>query len=671
MRTITTDIEGIIKELNISESDVLYPFYEAVVNSIQAIDELKDSSRGKITIEITRDHSELSLFEGLEQYPIESIKIVDDGIGFTKDNYESFGRAHSTRKAHLGGKGLGRFAILSVFNLMTIKSVRRGACNEQLSFSLSRSEGLSDPVVSETKDNPGTEIKLSDINPKFKQATALYSHEQIADKILAHCLLYYLNGNVPHINIIEDGVVINLDNQFNPADYVKHIVAQKIGEYDFKLYFVRNDKIRSHEYCFCGHNRKVKSKKLETILPIFSSKILDQDDTYFIQVYVVSKYLDGIVNMSRNELRFPKVADETIELQIGQHGIYQPITEKDVDALVKKTIENIYKDIITERREDIKVTVSSYLSTDEGLEYRHLCLDDNFYSSIPDDVDEKGLDDILHEFQYKRSKEVRKKRDRLLSKDYSNKKDYRELLKEYVDITTHESNNRLAQYIVHRKTIISLLEKYLEWSDSHNNYEEESMLHNLIYTMGGNQDTIIYDKHNLWLLDDRLAFHRYIYSDKQIKSHEPVKGTAVSSKETDLAIYDVPFIYGEKNDYDQINSVVIFEFKRPDRIVTYEEFSKQMRDQILGIRGGKLKDSNQKHVQSPSNAPIFFYYVCDSNAYSRLKESALLEGFKETPYNSIIRFADNNVYQEVFTYQTLIVNAKRRNKIFFKKMGLE
>jgi len=123
MRNITTDIEGIIKELNISESDVLYPFYESVVNSIQAIDELNDSSRGKITIEICRDRSEQSLFDEYEQYPIESVRIVDNGIGFTKANYESFGKAHSTKKAKLGGKGLGRFAILSVFNKIEVKSI--------------------------------------------------------------------------------------------------------------------------------------------------------------------------------------------------------------------------------------------------------------------------------------------------------------------------------------------------------------------------------------------------------------------------------------------------------------------------------------------------------------------------------------------------------------------
>lgn len=672
-KNLTTDIEGIIRELNISEEEVLYPFYEAVVNSIQAINERKDiTTNGKITVYIERDKSQLSLFKQYNQYPIASIRIVDNGIGFTPSNYESFGKAHSTKKTNLGGKGLGRFAILSVFDTIEIKSITNSELNNLISFNLSRKDGLSDPIKSTTKNQIQTEIKMSDLNSHFKSATAKHSHENIADSILNHCLLYYLNDNAPIIEIIEDGVIINLSNQFSPKDFIKHQYSEKLGTYKFTLYFVRNDKIKAHEYCLCGHNRKVKGKKIETILPIFSSKIEDGEENYFIQTYVVSTYLDSIVNMSRNEFKFPKHSTtKEGSNKIDYQDNYKLILESDIEQIIINAILNKYTDTIDNRKEKLKQTLSTYLSSDEGLEYRHLNPDDTFYSSIPDNVDEKKLDDILHTYQYKQSKEIRKKRDKLFSRDYSNKKEYQTLLKEVVDITTSEGNSRLAQYVAHRKTIISLLEKYLEWSDNNSNYEEEATLHNLIYTMGGNQDTIAYDKHNLWLLDDRLTFHRYIYSDKQIKSHEPTKDTSSSKKETDIAIYDKSFYYGEKNDFEEINSVVIFEFKRPDRIVTYEEFSKQMREQIMGIRESKLTDSNQKHIQTSEKTPIFFYYVCDVNAYAILKQHAKMEGFEETPYKSLIRLANTNVYQEIITYQTLIVNAKRRNKIFFKKLGIE
>ncbi len=673
-KNISADIEGIIRELNISESDILYPFYEGVINSIQAIDERFGSSdKGTVNVYIERDDTEKALFEQYSQYPIKSIRIVDNGIGFTTENYESFGKAHSTKKAHLGGKGIGRFAMLSIFNSIEIKSITKGEVNNNLiSFTLTRKDGLSDLTLTETTDSLSTEIVLSGLKTTFKAETAKYSHENIADNILSHCLLYYLNQTAPVIKIWEDETPIDLSKQYSPLDFVKYTYAEKLRTHDFKLYFVQNDKLTAHKCCLCGHNRKVKETKIETIFPLFSSKLTEADTSYFIQIYVVSTYLDSIVNMSRNEFKFPKVSNtETDEETISGLEEYKQITEKEIYKIIINAITEKYAGIIEERKSTVKDKVFTYLASDDGLEYRHLNPDDTFLETIPDDIDEKKLDDYLHTLQYQKNKEMRKKRDKLFKRDYSNRADYQKLLKEVVDGTTSEGMSRLAQYVSHRKTILILLERYLAWSEQNENYEDESVLHNLIYTMGGNQDTIPYDKHNLWLLDDRLAFHRYIYSDKQIKSHKPIEGKTDSVKETDLAIYDVPFVYGEKSEYGEINSVVVFEFKRPNRNITYDEFNRQMREQVLGIKKGTLKDYLQRHVQTSNGTPIFFYYVCDVNAYEHIKENATtIDGFFETPYKSLMRLT-NNVHQEIITYQSLIVNAKRRNTILFKNLGID
>ena len=228
----------------------------------------------------------------------------------------------------------------------------------------------------------------------------------------------------------------------------------------------------------------------------------------------------------------------------------------------------------------------------------------------------------------------------------------------------------MGQYVAHRKTIIELLDKYLDWCEENNNYAEEATLHNLIFAMGGSHENTPYDSHNLWLLDDRLAFHRYIYSDKAVSKHKPKKGKTNSRLETDLVIYDVPYTYGEKTDYDEVASAVIFEFKRPDRPLTYDEFSKQMGTQIEAVNEGKVIDKNGKHVTTSESTPIFFYYVCDINAYNSLKSRAKIEGFRETPYKSLMRLVEN-IYVEIMTYQTLLVNSRRRNKAFFKKLGIE
>ena len=670
---VKTDIEGIINELNMSPEDVMYPIFETVVNSIQAIKErFDDVKQGKITVEVERDITQMDLFNKYENYPIKSITIKDNGIGFTSANCHSFEYAHSTKKISIGGKGIGRFAILSIFNSICIDSIIKGSdINQRVSFSLTRKEGLTDPVYENTKNSICTTIVLNDLNPNFRKESSRYSHEKIADSVLSHCLLYYLNNDAPNIEIVENNMIINLSNQFSPKDFVKHTITETIKEKKFIWYFVKDERANYHELCLCGHNRKVKGKRIDKIYPIFSSPAEDSGQLFYYKVYVVSPYLDSRVNMSRNEFNFPRVKNEDDEEQKEELdlNVQKLIIEKDIDEKTIEVIKRLFPILVNDRIQTVQKKVCSFLSSDDGLEYRHLELDETFYASLSDNIDEKDLDDALHTYQYKKSKEARKKRDKLFKRDYSNKEDYQKLLKEVVDTATQEGYCRLAQYVSHRKTIIQLLEKYLEWSEENNNYEEEEVLHNLIYTMGGNQDTIPYDKHNLWLLDDRLTYHRYIYSDKMIKSHIPAEGSS-SKKETDLAIYDNPFYYGEKNDYSEINSVVIFEFKRPNRTVTYEDFSKQMREQITGVQEGKLKDYNNANVFVGGATPIYYYYVVDANTYSSLKNNAKFEGFDETPYKSMMRMR-GGVYQEILTYQTILVNAKRRNKIFFKKLGIE
>ena len=519
---IGTDIEGIIRELNLSESEVLFPLFEAVVNSIQSIQERKDVSKEaeNVSIYIERDRQDQTIFEKEDYYPIKSIKIIDNGIGFTPANYNSFLKSHSTKKINLGGKGLGRFAILSVFDTIKIKSFFKEKTQDNINaceFELSRKTGITEKEISIPKSaRIYTEIELTDINPKYKQATARFTQEYIADSILEHCLLYYLSEDAPVIEVTEDGETINLTNQFNPHDFVKHTEKKKILKYNFTCYYIKNSKTKSHEYFLCAHNRKVKSRRIDSIFPIFTSKVVETNEEYWLQTYVVSNYLDDRVNISRSEIVFPKVKDDDSEdgtIKFGQET-RTVIIEKDIDKLVIDGLTTQYAELIDERKQYLQNKVNKFVNSDEGLEYRTLDVDDDFLTSIPDTADEKKLDDIFHEQQYKKYKEIRKKRERLLNKDFSRKKDYQALLKDVVTLTTREGNARLAQYVSHRKTIIDLLERYLEWCEEKNNYKDEATLHNLIFVMGADQNITPYDAHNLWILDDRLSFHRYILTNQ-------------------------------------------------------------------------------------------------------------------------------------------------------------
>ncbi|MEW5911807.1 MAG: ATP-binding protein, partial [Thermodesulfobacteriota bacterium] len=103
------NLAGKLRNTKLARSKALLPLFEAIVNSFHSIEEIQ--GRGKIIIRATRCKS----LEGILTPAIESFEIIDNGIGFTQDNYDSFITSDSLYKIKKGGKGLGRFLWLKAF----------------------------------------------------------------------------------------------------------------------------------------------------------------------------------------------------------------------------------------------------------------------------------------------------------------------------------------------------------------------------------------------------------------------------------------------------------------------------------------------------------------------------------------------------------------------------
>lgn len=58
---------------------------------------------------------------------------------------------------------------------------------------------------------------------------------------------------------------------------------------------------------------------------------------------------------------------------------------------------------------------------------------------------------------------------------------------------------------------------------------------NLFFPMTKTSDDIDYLQHNLWIIDEKLAYHHYLASDMKIKKMEEVENN--SGKEPDLIIF--------------------------------------------------------------------------------------------------------------------------------------
>ena len=124
-----TALEGRLRNTNLPYSKGLIPVFEAVINSIEAIEE-RSQAEGKtlsdysIRLDIDRA-TQLYLEPKRGPRPegdIEGFRITDDGVGFNDRNWESFRTLDSLHKVEKGCRGIGRLMWLKAFNNVEVRS---------------------------------------------------------------------------------------------------------------------------------------------------------------------------------------------------------------------------------------------------------------------------------------------------------------------------------------------------------------------------------------------------------------------------------------------------------------------------------------------------------------------------------------------------------------------
>ena len=120
-----TNIKGLVRALDLRHSQGMMPLYEAVSNAVDAIADRTDTlTDGRINIYVLRKE-DLAASGGDELQPIDGIRLVDDGVGFDDRHLSSFREAYTEHKLKVGGKGLGRFTYLKVFDNVEVTSTFR------------------------------------------------------------------------------------------------------------------------------------------------------------------------------------------------------------------------------------------------------------------------------------------------------------------------------------------------------------------------------------------------------------------------------------------------------------------------------------------------------------------------------------------------------------------
>ncbi len=669
-------VKNIVEQVDLTSEDVLLPLYECIINSIISLQQSAiPNNKKKIQIQIERgDSPQNPTFENIKT--IKSFKVIDNGIGFNANNFNSFETPFSQFNKDFGCKGIGRFTVLAAYEEYFVDSnfCENGKWQNRI-FRFTKEKEIESVFLEESGvDEPRTIVEMRNCYNSVVLEKSAISINEIAEAIMQHCLIYYLNDALPTIEILEkvSGEVAVINQLFEKVSKDKEREFILNNE-KFKIYITKTLKEgnRKNNYLYyCANSRAVGlGRNLKNVNSIFSYPVLLNGHNYFFDIYLVSEFLNTKVFKTRNGFNIPKERDGLLFNH--SQGL---TTIQDIDEKVSEIIEKEYEEFAKEAKEKSITHAKNYIS-EKAPRYNSFLRNPEILKSIPPNLTDDKLEEFLYKLSFNARKQVEQNIEKFIKTKSVSEDAINQIIADIKEKTAYDVDS-LADYMTRRRAILALFDKFLD-ADENGDYKLEEDVHNLIFPLGVTNDEVDYENHNLWLLDERFITYKFIASDKPITSYCQVN----SRKELDLVMiespemFDNPISFGDKNS-GEVNSIVIFEFKRPGdtahqkRKTDYRwEFSELIEpyfDEFLYNSVKKNYKGNQVVVKNTT--PKFGFVILDL-----IPEPLALynknKGWKMTPFGTFFKIEPEiNLHIEVMTFRKLLEFSKNRHSPFFDKL---
>jgi hypothetical protein len=670
---VKLNLLGRVRNTRLSHSNSLLPLFEAVINSIHAIEEVTPAL-GEIKVVIERANTKQMKIDGTGPIePISSFRITDNGIGFTEANYESFCTSDSQLKATLGGKGVGRFLWLKAFDHAEIKSIYRTPADEywQRCFDLKLSEegvynhsnAKLDTAKSVKKE---TTVRLVDFKSDYQQWVPR-SAETVAKRLIEHCLEHFVLGQCPRITIQDDAdsALFDLNEMYKSQVQSKLVTSPfNVKGKEFVLHNLRIDPDYQpqHRLYFCDHKRAVHQENLVGKVPNLTDTLLDEKHAPFVYAgYVSGGYLDETVNPERTEFQIPK-----------EQGVLQELGWDMLLAQTAGQAANYLSPYTGPIKIEKEQRIKSYVQG-KAPQYRPLLKHKKeALDAIAPELPDGDLDLELYKINLTYDSELREKSVAILSTLEAGKDGsptFEEQYKQFTSEWNELGMSKLANHVVHRKATLSMLEASRKLTKS-GKYQLESTIHNLIFPLRKTSEDVTAAQMNLWVVDEKLAYHYYLASDVPLKQLKKDVMEIDSDERADLLIFNSPAAF--VNEGPPFSSVVLIEFKRPARD-DYDDKDNpinQVYTYVRLIKSGKAYDRGGTPINVPAHTPFYAYIICDLTEKLVLQaENATLTQSQDSlgyfGYNPQLR-----AYVEIISFDKLIGDAKKRNAFLFDQLGI-
>lgn len=646
------------------------PVFEAVVNSIHSIEETNNITDGKVILRINRTTQGSLDLDAKSQSPIIGFTIIDNGCGFDEANFKSFETLDSDHKIDKGCRGVGRLMWLKVFGLVEVES-HFFDVDDKLKKRIFRFDDKSgvhgEKVVEATYEKSGTIIKLLDFDENFRKQVPAKG-QSIANQLLEHVLWYFVRqGSAPKILLEDAEEVFDLDlllqEHMHASAFLETIT---IRDHQFELTHIkfRASVNKKHQLALCAANRLVKEESIQGKIPGLYGKISDVSGEFTYTCYISSDYLNQHVRSERTSFDIAEDVEDMLN----------EVSFKDIREAVLIRTKEYLQDVLAENVSAGRRRVDDFINN-HAPRYRPIA------NYVPEELlivdpekSDKELELHLHAQWYEVERQlVSEGHDIMLPQIKEHVEEYKERLGDYLRKAGDLKKSDLANYVSHRKVIIDLLQKSIERLED-GKYAREDIIHELIMPMRKDSVEVFLDSCNLWLIDERLAFHNYLASDKTLSSM-PITGNE-STKEPDLLslrVFDNPLLVNDQISFP-LAAITVIEIKRPMRNDMREGEDKDPIDQALSylerIREGKVTTKSGRPIPGNNDIPGYCYVLCDltESMHRRCRRANLRitsDGMGYFGYNE-----PSHAYIEVISFDQLVKAARERNRAFFDKLGL-
>ena len=444
---------------------------------------------------------------------------------------KSFETLDSDLKVAKGCRGIGRLLWLKAFELAKVTSHYRNNDGVGMlrSFLFDQEEGISNHQIrcSDLDGHNRTVVELYNFKAAYRQYS-LRTTQSIATGLFEHCLWYFIrDGGAPNIIVSDGEVTVDLNEV-----YEEHMISSSqaeeitINEQSFNLTHVRlrTTSSQTHAIAYCASGRLVREENIAGKLPGLFGKLADGDESFVYSCYVVSPYLDSIVRTERTDFDFP---DDSSSLFAAEE-----VTIEDLRSSILDRVQQYLGEELEANRLAGRDRLERFVS-DTAPRYRPIL---SRLSEVELTVDPTISDTDLELRLHRQLNDIECKliadgHDLLSPKSTENHVDYRRRVAQYLETISDVKKSDLAGYVSHRRVIIDLFRRAIE-RDNDGNYVREDLIHDLIMPMATESDDLLVDDANLWLVDERLAFHDYLASDKTLHASKITNST--STKEPDI-----------------------------------------------------------------------------------------------------------------------------------------